>query len=131
MNIAEDSKSKRIAVLSDHDVLFKAIKVSLQVHLNIEIIKLDSKQPVDDLDLIIVALGSPANNPLVALSSASLINKIGRVPILISSDNPHPSQAPSIKIFRLDFPFDVDRLAKQVQDILKKEYQDNGNEQRA
>ena len=123
--MVEGFSRKRIAVLSDHDVLSSAIELSLKSCLEIETVKLvpnATQSQVDDFDLVIVAMSSPVNGPLVALARSALAWSVGQVPLLISSDSPFRS-APDVKIFHLSFPFDLDKLCKQVREILREESQ--------
>jgi len=117
---------KRVLVLSDNDGLSRAIELNLDNHLELEIVKLSasslerrgSQVENGDFDLIVVAMSSPASEPVVALARASLADRIGQIPLLIVSDRPFES-APGDLIVHLDFPFDIDRLHDKVREILQ------------
>ena len=120
-----DLAGKRVLVLSDNDILSRAIELNLkQSHLKIVRLALSSPgQPgsqaeVGDFDLIVIAMSSPTNEPIVALARASLAGRIGQVPLLIISDRPFYSD-PDDQIIHLDFPFDIDGLHDKVKEILQ------------
>jgi len=116
---------KKVLVLSDSDGLSRAIEANLTNHLEAEIVRLISDPSVrqtcerreDKFDLIVVAMISPTNEPIVALARAALTDRIGQVPLLIVSDRPFKAD-PDDQISHLDFPFDVDRLHAQVEQAL-------------
>ena len=62
-------------------------------------------------------MSSPASEPVVALTRASLTDCIGQVPILIISDRPL-DPAPDAQIVHLDYPFDTGELHDKVKEIL-------------
>jgi hypothetical protein len=132
---------KRVLVLSDNDGLSRAIELNLErSHLEVVKFALSSPRPrypehtssracrgvegwesqneVGDFDLIVVAMSSPASEPVVALYRASLVGQIGQVPLLIISDRPFQSD-PGDRIIHLDFPFDIDGLHDKVEKILQ------------
>lgn len=125
-----DLTGKRALVLSDNDGLSRAIALNLNSHPGIEVVTLasnslgqqKSQTEIDDVDLIVVALSSPASEPVVMLARASLTGRIGQIPTLIISDRPFRSE-PEDQIFYLDFPFDIDKLYEKVQEILQIEPQ--------
>jgi hypothetical protein len=115
----------KIIVLSDNDGLARAIEVNLERCCRAEVVHLVGGTSgryagpfAGDCHLIIVALSSPASEPIVALAQASLVGRIGQVPLLIISDRPFESD-PVDRIAHLDFPFDVDELCCRVQRILR------------
>ena len=118
--------AKKILVLSDNEGLSRAIELSLKDHMNAKIVSQASevlewqalKADNGDFDLIVVAMSSPVNEPIVALTRASLTCYIGQVPLLIISDRPFES-APEDRIVHLDFPFDVDGLHSRVEEMLE------------
>ena len=120
-----DLARKRILILSDNAGLSRAIEVNLNNHLEVEVVRLATsilKRRRDQVengrfDLIVVAMSSPASEPVVALARASLADRIGRVPLLIVSDRPFDSE-PDEQIIHLDFPFDIDRLHDKVKQVL-------------
>jgi hypothetical protein len=119
---------KRVLVLSDNEGLSRAIKLNLNSSLEIKIIKYTSELPekwdtqtkMNDFDLIVLAMSSPTSEPVVALAKASLIGQIGQTPLLIISDRPFDSE-PEHRITHLNFPFDIDKLCRQVNEILQAE----------
>ena len=119
-----DLDGKHVLVLSDNDGLARAIEVNLcDPYLKVTRIVLNpTGRPTNeaergDYDLIVVALSSPANEPVVALAWASLAGRVGQVPFLIISDRPFRSD-PADRIAHLYFPFDIDRLHGRVSEIL-------------
>jgi hypothetical protein len=126
-----DAARKRILVLSDNHGLSRAIRLNLDGCMDLEIVRfrLDSqdKQVVQagngDFDLLVVAMSSPTSEPVVALARSSLTDQIGRIPLLIISDRPFDSD-PEDRIVHLDFPFDVDKLCRKVQDMLQDTWTD-------
>jgi len=118
--------SKRVHVLCDHDALYRAIELKLNSLPHVHVIRLDPQssarpdagQATGQSDLIIVAPAPPLNDPIWILSRASLLSQVGRVPVLIVSEQ--PSQPESIdKITYLNFPFDIDDLNDTVAGILE------------
>ena len=112
---------KRILVICDNPKLYKAVQLNLQDHWPVCQMALHSSpQPTyraEGFSLIILALSSPASEPVVALTRAALVHFIGRIPLLIISDRPfRPS--PEDRITHLDFPFSSETLYHQVQEIL-------------
>jgi len=117
---------KRVLVLSDNDGLSRAIELNLDSHLELEIVRMaasslerrGSQAENGDFDLIVLAVSSPASEPVVALARASLADQIGQVPLLIVSERPFES-GPGDLIVHLDFPFDIDGLNDKVKEILQ------------
>ena len=123
--------TKKILVLSDNDKLSRAIEVILASRdWAVETVASNPpKQPgnqakISNLGLIIVAMSSPASEPVVALARASLAKQIGQVPLLIISDKPFNSNS-DVLIVHLDFPFVIDELYHKVEAILHRERQIN------
>jgi hypothetical protein len=118
------STMKQIVVVSDSIGLSRVIEVNLK-GLKVEVLKITCSpegtggrgQLARRCDLIIVALSSPASEPVVVLARASLAGQVGQVPLLIISDRPFESD-PRDQIVHLDFPFDIDRLYGTVSAIL-------------
>ncbi len=126
-----DSTKKKILVLSDNDKLSRAIEVILASRdWAVETVASNpseqrGNQPeINHLDLIIVAMSSPASEPVVALARASLGRQIGQTPLLIISDEPFNSNSDDL-IVHLDFPFAIDELHHKVEAILHREHQTN------
>jgi CheY-like chemotaxis protein len=69
-------------------------------------------------DLIVVAMSSPLNAPIVALARASLLCSVGQVPVLIISERPFLAD-PDVQIMHLPFPFNTDKLKESVSQILR------------
>ncbi len=114
--------AKRILVLCDNQKLSKALQLNLQEHWQVSQTALHVSRQlsrrVDEFSLIILALSSPASEPVVALTRAALIKYIGRIPLLIISDRPFPP-SPEEHITHLDFPFNPQSLYARVQEILQ------------
>jgi hypothetical protein len=116
---------KRVLLLSDHEGLASAIEWNLNGHGGLEVTSMapgssmppGARPASGACDLIIVAMSSPASEPLVALFRASLLRRIGQVPLLIISDRPFHSE-PDDKITHMDFPFDIDQLLCRIRQIL-------------
>jgi len=116
---------KRVVVLSDHLGLHKALETSLHLRLGVEVVSLplDLSGPtrgptqVGDCDLIVLAMSSLTSEAVVALAQTSLLEHVGRVPLLIISDRPFRTD-PLHRIAHLDFPFDLDSLCDKVEEIL-------------
>jgi hypothetical protein len=121
-------QGKRVAVLSDSEMLFKAIEVNLNSRLKVNIVRPvsdlvvrpDAEARIDEFDLIVVAISQSGSEPVVALSRASLARLISQVPLLIISEKPFESD-PSDNIVHLDFPFKPNVLRDQVRKLLQDE----------
>lgn len=119
---------KKILVFSDNGGLAEAIECTLTEGLKLQVKRHKPGPPtqaentieMDDLDLIVLALSSPTSEPVVMLGRASLIDRIGRVPILIISDR---SFYPDLdtQVFHLDFPFEPSDLFDKVEAILQRD----------
>jgi hypothetical protein len=112
-----DADLRKALILSDNDGLARAIelylgKVKPMADGRWRIIRLAGLQN-GRVDLIVLALSSPTSDPLLALIRASLLERVGQVPLLIISDRPFHSD-PDAKIFYLEFPFDADRFSAQI-----------------
>jgi hypothetical protein len=120
-----DVMSKQIHVLCDYDALYAAIELKLSGMPQVQVTRLDSLPPQrSDYgrlagDLIIVAPVPPINDPMFILSRASLLDRVGQVPILIISEQPSRSESDD-RVTYLNFPFDMDDLNCTVVDILEK-----------
>jgi hypothetical protein len=120
------SVRKKVLVLSDNGGLSRAIRLNLNNCMDVEIVgfnpdsleKRKAQASNGDCDLLVVAMSSPTSEPVVALARSSLADQIGRIPLLIISDRPFNSD-PEDRIVHLDFPFDIDKLCRKVQDMLQ------------
>ena len=127
-NMAADLAGKKVLVLSDNDRLSRAIEVNLNRHLSVKVVtsapslleQRGSLADNDHFDLIVVAMSSPASEPVVALARASLADRIGQMPLLIISDRPFRS-ATDAQIIHMDFPFDAHEFRDTVKGILGRE----------
>jgi hypothetical protein len=98
--------------------------VNLNKHVDVEIVRLasDSREQWADrasnsgVDLIVLGMSSPASEPVVALSRASLVGCVGQIPLLIISNRPFE---PEDRIVHLDFPFDIDDFDATVTRLLQ------------
>lgn len=119
-------KGKRVVVLSDHDLIFRAIQLALNSWLEVEVLSPDHDLLAEDghraaigtCDLIVVAVSSPSTEPVVALVRSSLVDRIGQVPLLIISDRPFAA-VPEAKISHLRYPFEPGQLRATVEGILQ------------
>ncbi len=132
--MSTDLAGKRVLVLSDNSGLARAVELNLTYHLKMEVIRFVSSPSLQsedtakagDFDLLVLAISSPANEPVVALARASLTEKVGRIPLLIISDRPFFSE-PEDQIAHLDFPFSVDTLQNKVGEMLLREPQEDAD----
>ena len=113
---------KRILILCDNHKLAKALELNLQDHWPVSQWALQaspqSTYPADSFSLIILALSSPASEPVVALTRAALVQLVGLIPLLVISDRPFRA-SPEARITHLDFPFGSEALYNKVQEILR------------
>jgi hypothetical protein len=124
-----DVMSKQIPVLCDYDALFAAIELKLSALPQVQVLRLESNhprspeshRPTDEFDLIIVAPVPPIRDPMSILSRASLLSRVGQVPILIISEQPSRPESDE-KITFLNFPFDMDDLTDTVAGILERRH---------
>lgn len=120
--------ARRVIVLSDRELISRAIVLALNGGLEVQVLDLGAEMFLDpgrrcgpgECDLIIVAVSLPDTEPMVALARSSLLERIGRVPLLIISDRPFEG-VPEAKISHLRFPFDPIRLRSMVHSILASE----------
>ncbi len=124
-----DVMSTPISVLCDYDALYAAIELKLSALPHVHVIRLESNpvgrpengQPMRNLacefGLIIVASIPPINDPMSMLSRASLLNRVGQVPLLVISEQPSRPESDA-RITYLNFPFDMDDLTQTVMEIL-------------
>ncbi len=118
-------KAKRVVVLSDHNLIFRAIQLALDNWLEVEVLDPaqelsqgpGSRSTLGACDLIVVAASSPSTEPVVALVRSSLVDRIGRTPLLIISDRPFAA-VPEARISHLRFPFDPAQLRDTIRGIL-------------
>jgi len=124
-DIATGLLGKRVIVLGDHQSLCRAIELSFKSLLKMEVVETspgalvqrEGRRGAGDLDLMVMATSSPDSEPIVTLARTSLLENIGRVPLLMISDRPFNSDRDT-KIFYLRFPFDSGQLCDKVSEIL-------------
>jgi hypothetical protein len=116
--------SKRLLILGDHHCLAKAVAADLGTlgeTTTVVYATTDSvpQAPVenDGFDLIVMAMGLPYSEPLVALARASLSEAAGRVPILIVSDRHFRTDAEA-RISHLDYPCSATELRQAAEKLL-------------
>lgn len=127
MAMTTDVMRTLISVLCDYDALYSAIELKLSVLPHVHVIRLESSLPVrydagqvtDESDLIIVASISPINDLVSVLSRASLGDCVGRVPVLVISEQPSRPESDD-RITYLNFPFDLDDLTHITMKIVDK-----------
>jgi DNA-binding response OmpR family regulator len=116
---------KRVLLVSDNDRLARAIELTLNESLKVQVASFWSGSPgqgenlveANGHDLIVLALSSPTSEPIVFLRRASLIERVGQVPLLIISDRRFYADLDN-QVFHLDFPFDAGDLLHKVEVIL-------------
>jgi hypothetical protein len=119
-------EGRRAVVVSDSDLLARAIEVSLEDRWQMEVVEPPSEPTgwpsmglgFNHLDLIVVAVSAYAGEPLLALLRASLAPLIGRVPILVVSERRFDSH-PNERILHLGFPFEPEDLHEKVAGLLQ------------
>ncbi|MBN1890521.1 MAG: hypothetical protein JW850_21185 [Thermoflexales bacterium] len=115
---------KRVLVLSDHNGLSRVIELTLTGPMKVVRLvssanwQLQNQAKDDDLDLIVVAMSSPSNDPITTLSQLSLTGRLKSVPILIISDSSERQVPANRVVHHLDFPFDIDAFCDKVKEIL-------------
>ncbi len=127
MAMTADSIGKSILVLCDYDALYMAIELKLSSLPEVHVIRHDSipteqykgQSPVGNIDLMIVATVSPTCDPMSLLFRASLLGRVGEVPVLVISEQPSRPESDGM-ITYLNFPFDMDELTHTVREILDK-----------
>jgi hypothetical protein len=114
-----------VVVLSDHQVLRKAIEFGLRHRFQIEVVESSVNEPGqyvriegEDLDLVVMTTLSSTDEPMLALAKASLDVQLGQVPLLIISQQPLGSTFDCKKVFHLHFPFSYDELYTKTAEIL-------------
>ena len=117
---------KKLLVLSDNANVARTVELAIRHEVEVTQWSLDwPSQPPAPIaarcfDLIVVALSAYTSEPVVVLARASLAELIGHVPLLIISDKPFAADR-AMRISHLDFPFALDQLYAQVQQILQGE----------
>ena len=114
-----------ISVLCDYDALYSAIQLKLSVLPHVHVVRLaaglparpDANPVTDESDLIIVASISPINDLVSVLSRASLGDCVGRVPVLVISEQPSRPESDD-RITYLNFPFDLDDLTHITMELV-------------
>ncbi len=134
--MAPASGEKTIVVVSDHESLGRAVEINLACLRGVKVLRLivgDSGvlhapgeggedwnrawKAAQTSDLLVIAKGSPLDEPLVAMARAGLLDCVGRVPLLIISDGPHRS-VPEVQITHMGFPFEAGELQDKVFELL-------------
>ena len=121
---------KTILVLSDDDRVARVIELILRrgdpPDRNVVVDSPNRSGPkpaTDSLCLVILAISTVTEDPMVALSRVSLDRQIRRIPVLVISNGPfHPN--PDHRIFHLGLPFDFDEFSEQVHILLASEPSD-------
>lgn len=130
MTTKTNAVSKQVHVICDHDALFGAIELKLNCLPQLRVTRLETNAaeqfspnessltyPAEGIDLIIVAPVPPITDPMSILAKTALLNCVGRVPVLVVSDQPSKPSSED-KITYLNFPFDIDDLTTTVAGIL-------------
>lgn len=115
---------KRVLLLSDNDGLSRLIELHLKSRL-LEVVRFalhpsrqwEDQAETDRFDLIVLALSSPAGDPVVALAQAALDKRSKPAPLLIISERP-VRLGPGWRAIHLDFPFEIDELYSRVNGVL-------------
>jgi len=114
---------KNVLVLSDDEMLSQVIELALGDLYQTRPVLLGSPEgrascaDLEDVDLIILALGSPDSEPVVALTRMALTEAAGQVPLLIISSKRFRPDS-DVPIYHLDFPFDVRELRAKVNQVV-------------
>jgi hypothetical protein len=118
-----DLTGKKALIISDNGGLARVVELNLSIRLGMHVSKYEPGAVEDgfsnDLDLLVLAISSPSKEPIVELARASLVERIGQVPLLIISDRPFQSE-PGEPIVHLDFPFSIDALEIKAREVLSK-----------
>ena len=125
-SMSTDLPKRKVLIVSDHERFSRALELIMSNRPDVEIIKLEPNTSScqersnlnGDLDLIILALGSPNSEPLVVLTRNWLMEQVGQVPLLILSDRPFDCDLEN-RIFSLDLPFAAGRFRDKVTEILQ------------
>jgi hypothetical protein len=120
-----DLMSKTVLVLCDFDALYAAIELQLSRLLETRLIRLEPRKtnglpeqrPAEEFDLMIVATVAPTVDPVSTLARVSLLDRLGKTPVLIISEQPSRPESDD-KFTFLNFPFDIDQLPATVKHIL-------------
>jgi hypothetical protein len=125
--MTSDLISKSVLVLCDYDALYAAIELKLSIIPEAKVTRRRTNQagrpkgsfPAENFDLIIVATASPKSDPLSMLSKTSLLDRVGKSPLLIISEQSTRSESDE-DITYLNFPFDMDELTRTVAQIFSR-----------
>jgi hypothetical protein len=119
-----DLTGRKALIISDNGGLARVVELNLSIRLGMKVVKYEPGVGQEgkggkngDLDLLVLAISSPAKEPIVELARASLVERIGQVPLLIISDRPFHSE-PSDHIVHLDFPFGIEALETKVREAV-------------
>ena len=127
LTMTTDLMSNTVLILCDYDALYAAIELQLGRLLEARLVRLEpavaNGSPAfradEDFALMIVATVSATVDPVLALSRASLLDRMGKTPVLVISEQPSRPESDD-KITYLNFPFDIDQLTVTVKSILDK-----------
>ena len=114
---------QRLFLLTDHALLARVVEVNLRQEWEVETRILKAQDtpylaPADSTpDLIIIGLSGTEGEPLMTLYAVSLLDCVGRVPILIISERPFRPW-PLARLWHLTYPFTVTELQQAVRATL-------------
>lgn len=124
--------AKQVLVLSDNDVLSRAIELNLNRRLPLNVIGLEvdpllqatNQIEVDSADLILLIPVTAACQALLERALAALVERVGAAPVLILSDRPFPV-ATGCPVMEAPFPTGFQELHRQVRLALEKDCADD------
>lgn len=124
--MTNDVIGQSVLVLCDYDALYAAIELKLSTIPDVHVTRIKSTQAERPkppaFDLIIVATASLKSDPLSMLSKTALLDRVGKSPLLIVSEQPTRFKSDA-DITYLNFPFDMDELTRTVGQILGRDAQ--------
>jgi hypothetical protein len=119
-----DLTGKKALIISDNGGLARVVELNLSIRLGMQVVKYEPGVTGEandghngDLDLLVLAISSSTKEPIVELARASLVERIGQIPLLIISDRPFNSK-PGDHIVHLDFPFSIDALEEKAREVV-------------
>jgi hypothetical protein len=115
----------RTVVLCEHHILREAIELWLRHRLNIQSIQVPADAlaqhthlGADGLDLVILVALASTDAALLARWNAALAHVLGRVPLLVISEQPLTVDVDPAMLSYLQFPFGYDALCDKASEIL-------------